>query len=191
MRTALPTEDVAPIPKGGNALTYGERLGRKPLFLLATTAGTIFIAEMAVMFVLQFLPELHAFRQAVVDAVLLSVTVFPSLYWFVLKPLNQHVARTQQAETDKDAVITQLHQALDEVKTLRGIVPICAACKKIRDDKGFWHQVEVYVAAHSDAMFTHGICHECAERLYPGIKISRHAAAESGRAAASDSQMES
>lgn len=60
-----------------------------------------------------------------------------------------------------------LTQALDEVKTLRGIVPICAACKKIRDDQGYWQQVDVYLHEHTEADFSHGICPECLSKLYP------------------------
>jgi hypothetical protein len=62
-----------------------------------------------------------------------------------------------------------LQDALSKVKTLRGLLPICASCKKIRDDKGYWTQVDVYVRDHSDADFTHSICPECAARLYPGL----------------------
>lgn len=61
---------------------------------------------------------------------------------------------------------------LKEVKTLRGIIPICASCKKIRDDKGAWNQIEVYVRDHSEAEFSHGICPDCAKKLYPDLNIS-------------------
>jgi hypothetical protein len=54
-------------------------------------------------------------------------------------------------------------------KTLRGIIPICSSCKRIRDDKGYWHQVEVYISEHSEADFSHGICEECARKLYPEV----------------------
>jgi CheY-like chemotaxis protein len=60
-----------------------------------------------------------------------------------------------------------LTQALENVRSLRGLLPICAACKRIRNDKGYWQQVEDYVREHSDADFTHGICPECAHKLYP------------------------
>ncbi len=60
-----------------------------------------------------------------------------------------------------------LQKAFDELKTLRGIVPICASCKKIRDDKGFWNQVEDYIRDHTEAEFTHGLCPDCANKLYP------------------------
>jgi sigma-B regulation protein RsbU (phosphoserine phosphatase) len=65
------------------------------------------------------------------------------------------------------AKVEELGHALDHIKTLRGIVPICASCKKIRDDKGYWNQVEVYVRDHTEARFSHGICPECMKRLYP------------------------
>lgn len=61
----------------------------------------------------------------------------------------------------------ELREALEHIKTLQGIVPICSFCKKIRDDKGFWNQVEVYVSKHSHAEFSHGICPECMVKHYP------------------------
>ncbi len=67
----------------------------------------------------------------------------------------------------------ELEKVLATVKTLRGLIPICASCKKIRDDKGFWHQVEVYVKDHSEADFTHGICPDCLVKLYPKSKTSK------------------
>ena len=60
----------------------------------------------------------------------------------------------------------------NEVKTLRGIIPICSSCKKIRDDQGAWNQVEVYVKEHSEAEFSHGLCPDCMKKLYPDIEIS-------------------
>ena len=65
------------------------------------------------------------------------------------------------------AKMAELHQAFDQIKTLRGIVPICAGCKKIRDDQGYWDQVEVYISNHTEAEFSHSICPECLKRLYP------------------------
>ncbi len=64
-----------------------------------------------------------------------------------------------------------LQKARDEVQTLQGILPICSNCKKIRDDKGHWNQVEVYVRDHTEADFSHGICPECAKKLYPDIDL--------------------
>jgi AmiR/NasT family two-component response regulator len=63
----------------------------------------------------------------------------------------------------------ELQTALDEIKTLRGLLPICAHCKKIRDDEGAWSQVEVYVQAHTEAQFTHGICPDCVRKYFPEV----------------------
>ncbi|MBI5638939.1 MAG: response regulator [Nitrospirae bacterium] len=56
---------------------------------------------------------------------------------------------------------------IDKVKTLSGLLPICASCKKVRDDKGYWRQIESYISEHSETEFTHGICPECGVKLYP------------------------
>ena len=71
------------------------------------------------------------------------------------------------AEEAKNSVIADLEKALAEIKTLKGLIPICASCKKIRDDQGFWHAVEVYIRDRTDAEFSHGICPDCARKLYP------------------------
>ncbi len=63
----------------------------------------------------------------------------------------------------------ELQKALDENKVLQGIIPICANCKNIRDDKGFWNQVEAYISEHSEARFSHGICPACVQKLYPEL----------------------
>jgi len=65
----------------------------------------------------------------------------------------------------------QLEKALSEIKSLRGILPICAGCKRIRDDAGYWQQVEQYVQEHSEAEFSHSICPDCMKKLYPGYQI--------------------
>jgi hypothetical protein len=62
-----------------------------------------------------------------------------------------------------------IREALDKVKVLSGFLPICASCNKIRDDKGYWNQIESYIKEHSEAEFSHSICPECAKKLYPGI----------------------
>lgn len=68
---------------------------------------------------------------------------------------------------EKNDLIDELRQALAEVKTLQGILPICSHCKKIRDDRGYWNQLESYIQSHSEADFSHGICEECARIHYP------------------------
>ena len=78
---------------------------------------------------------------------------------------KENVTR-KKAEEDKETLIAELQEALKKVKTLSGFIPICSSCKKIRDDKGFWNQLESYVKEHSDAEFTHGICPDCTKKLY-------------------------
>ncbi len=80
---------------------------------------------------------------------------------------KEYVAALETAEAEREALIASLTKALEDVKTLRGIVPICASCKRVRDDKGYWSQVEAYVSRHTEAQFSHGVCPECAARLYP------------------------
>ena len=60
----------------------------------------------------------------------------------------------------------ELQDALTKIKTLKGLLPICANCKKIRDDRGYWNQIEAYIEQHSEALFSHGLCPECLEKLY-------------------------
>ena len=79
------------------------------------------------------------------------------------------ITKRRQLEQEREKLIQKLQDAIHSIKTLRGLIPICASCKKIRDDKGFWHLVEEYVSDHSDAQFSHGICPECAQKLYPEV----------------------
>ncbi len=70
-------------------------------------------------------------------------------------------------EVEREKIITELQQALSEIKTLRGIIPICSHCHKIKDDKGLWNKMETYVRQHTEAEFSHGICSECMKKHYP------------------------
>jgi hypothetical protein len=89
-------------------------------------------------------------------------------------PLKELVERNQALEAKVaertaalDARNLELTHALEQVRTLRGLVPICSACKKIRDDAGYWHQVETYVRDHTEAEFSHGLCPECIPAYFP------------------------
>ncbi len=73
----------------------------------------------------------------------------------------------QRGEAEREQLIQELREALSRVKTLSGLVPICARCKKIRDDRGFWNALEDFLQRHSEAEFSHGLCPECIEVLYP------------------------
>lgn len=72
-------------------------------------------------------------------------------------------------DVERQHLIAELRKALSEVKRLSGLLPICASCKKIRDDQGYWNQVETYIQQHSEAQFTHSVCPECARKLYPTL----------------------
>ena len=74
-------------------------------------------------------------------------------------------------QIEKDNLIVELQEALRNVRTLNGLLPICASCKKIRDDKGYWNQIECYIREHSNAEFSHGICPDCAKKLYPRLRV--------------------
>ena len=83
------------------------------------------------------------------------------------KQAMQSLSRQVMALLELRRVSTRLAEALENVKTLHGLLPICAWCKRIRDDQGYWSQVEAYVHAHTEADFTHGICPDCFEKLRP------------------------
>jgi PAS domain S-box-containing protein len=87
--------------------------------------------------------------------------------------IGRDITERKRVEGALEEERRRLQQALDEVRTLRGIVPICANCKKIRDDKGFWNQVEKYISDHTEARFSHGICPDCAKELYPELYKKR------------------
>jgi len=73
----------------------------------------------------------------------------------------------KQTIIEREKTLKKLNTALTEIKILRGLLPICALCKKIRDNKGYWNQIEGYIQEHSEAVFSHGVCPECAKKLYP------------------------
>jgi DNA-binding NtrC family response regulator len=79
----------------------------------------------------------------------------------------RYAIERKEAQTEREELICKLQDALSNIKALQGLLPICASCKRIRDDKGYWNQIEQYISEHSDAVFTHGICPECLEKLYP------------------------
>jgi hypothetical protein len=79
------------------------------------------------------------------------------------------ITERKKADEERERLISELETALTEVKTLSGLLPICASCKKIRDDKGYWNQIESYIANRTDARFTHGICPDCKKELYPEL----------------------
>lgn len=81
----------------------------------------------------------------------------------------QDITTRKLAEDAKEELIEGLQHALDEVNLLSGLLPICASCKKIRDDKGYWNKIESYITNHSKVEFSHSICPDCAQKLYPDL----------------------
>ncbi len=119
------------------------------------------------------------------DANVLLNSIDAGIDKYILKPVDVDVlfsamescAKTvmlerkiQEQNREKDELISKLREALNNIKKLSGLLPICSSCKKIRDDKGYWNQIEQYIAEHSDAEFSHGICPECVKKLYPQYK---------------------
>jgi len=81
--------------------------------------------------------------------------------------ISRDITEQKQLEKQRDHYVEELQEALDRVTTLSGLLPICSGCKKIRNDQGYWQQVEGYIMEHSSARFTHGLCPECLARIYP------------------------
>lgn len=79
------------------------------------------------------------------------------------------ISEKKRIEEEHERLIREREEAISKVKILRGLIPICAACKKIRDDKGYWNQLEVYIGDHSEAEFTHGMCPDCIKEYYPQL----------------------
>lgn len=84
-----------------------------------------------------------------------------------MEGIARDITERKRMEEEREKLILELQEALANVKTLSGLLPICASCKKIRDDEGYWHQVEEYISEHSEVVFTHGICPDCLKKLYP------------------------
>lgn len=82
----------------------------------------------------------------------------------------RYALERKRAQKEQERLIGELKEALETVKTLSGLIPICANCKKIRDDEGYWQKLEKYISEHSNAIFTHGICPDCEKELYPRRK---------------------
>jgi PAS domain S-box-containing protein len=81
--------------------------------------------------------------------------------------VSRDITKQKWLAEDKQKLLNKLQEALAQVKTLSGLLPICSVCKRIRDDNGYWQQVEGYIQKHTDATFTHGVCPECFPKLYP------------------------
>lgn len=162
------------------------------LYLLGVHTGTLFsallLATSCCIFALQtrvsFLPDYS------INLIIRFIPAYISIYLFAflteklhqmvqqrLRNLNSNlekvIKKLATANQEKADLIHELHATMQEVQILQGILPMCANCKKIRDDKGYWNQVEQYIQERSKATFSHGICPECIEKLYPELKTEK------------------
>ena len=124
-----------------------------PVRMFWVVVGGVSGAEALFELMLFFRPTMSPYSEAVLDAVFIMAVALPLMYIIVYRPMR--------------SLINQYRSAIDEVRTLRGIITICSACKKIRTDAQSWDQMEAYVQAHSEAKFSHGLCPDCIQRLYP------------------------
>jgi len=85
--------------------------------------------------------------------------------------IRNRIKEKEKAEQERNRYVEELKHALNNVKQLSGLLPICSYCKKIRDDKGYWNQIDSYIRDHSEAEFSHGICQECAKEYFPDMDI--------------------
>ena len=85
--------------------------------------------------------------------------------------IARDITARKRAEEEREKLHSKLQEAFDNIKTLKGLLPICANCKNIRDDEGYWYQIEVYIRDRSDAEFSHGICPDCAKKLYSDLEL--------------------
>jgi PAS domain S-box-containing protein len=83
--------------------------------------------------------------------------------------ISKDITERKQVELERENLIRDLQAALAKVKTLSGMLPICAHCKKIRDDQGYWTRIESYISAHTQAEFSHGICPDCISEVFPEV----------------------
>lgn len=92
-----------------------------------------------------------------------------------LQVLNSELAREveerRSVQISNEQLISELRKATAEVKTLSGLLPVCASCKQVRDDQGYWSQLETYLKKHTEISFSHGLCQDCAHKLYPEYYI--------------------
>jgi AmiR/NasT family two-component response regulator len=167
-------DPVADTPTGEEAIVLAGQLRPDLVFMDIELAGTMDGISTA-----QILKQ--QFGLAVVYLTALSSETFlqrakvTEAFGYIVKPFETRELRIivemalfkQQAEQALRKKNAELQAALDQVKALSGLLPICAGCKKIRDDKGYWNQVETYVEKHSEARFTHGLCPDCIRRVYP------------------------
>ncbi|MDY0298069.1 MAG: hypothetical protein RB296_12200 [Acidobacteriota bacterium] len=147
------------------------------LFLLGVRKGTrlalFFLLLVALIFLLRdSLPQITRYSWSF-SLRFISAYATVLLICMIMEALRKTAfSRLEELHARQENLVSELQEKIAEVRSLRGILPICSHCKKVRNDKGYWEQVEMYIQTHSDARFSHGICPECAEKLYPELRDS-------------------
>ncbi len=123
------------------------------------------------------IPDISIWNSHIITIVFSTILAL-IVSFFVLKrenkiksTINQKNQELEKAKRDLVENINRLEEASRNIKILSGLIPICSSCKKIRDDAGYWHQIEKFIKEHSGAVFSHGLCPACAKELYPEMKL--------------------
>jgi len=117
--------------------------------------------------------KLHALMNRSSGLIFMLAFVLVTVAILSIYRADEYLQRRKRAEDEKERLISELQGALQDIKTLRGLLPICAACKKIRDDKGYWNQIESYIREHTEAEFTHSYCPDCYRKVM--AELDKHA----------------
>ena len=141
------------------------RIGLIPSTVIFTFIAII--VSVLITIVLFYVSDIEIIFRYVILGAIVPLFVAPPIIIYYGKLLVKIV----NAEERLRERAAKLEKALVEIKQLSGLLPICASCKKIRDDKGYWNQIEAYISQHSEAQFSHSVCPECFQKLYPDIEL--------------------
>ncbi len=146
---------------------------RKPvneLIIIALLAVIVFICSWQFDIIEQILDFMEKYEKYELDEIV-SVMIFLAVALSVFS--YRRLKEAKHSQNDLSRQCAELEKALLEIKQLKGILPICASCKKVRNDKGYWQQVEVYLQKVTDAEFSHGLCPDCAEHALSDLEEYR------------------
>jgi len=136
-----------------DSLLVAENKSIHPVRMLWIIVGGVVGAEALFELAVYWRPTMSPYVEAILDGSFILAVTLILVFVVMYRPMR--------------LLISQYRSAIDEVRTLRGIITICSACKKIRTDEQSWSQMEAYVQAHSEAKFSHALCPDCIRRLYP------------------------
>ncbi|SCY43459.1 hypothetical protein [Desulfoluna spongiiphila] len=150
-------------------ITTRTSAAQERIILVIIAVGTFLISSQLDLFE-QIVNLTHTYETYELDELIMVCMV---LVFCQAILLHRRWASLKQAKRCLENQNHELQEALAEIRQLKGIIPICASCKKIRDDQGYWHQVEAYLSAHSEARFSHGICPACMDTLCHEIENTK------------------